>query len=287
MNHTRRFAGALAVTVFVAPILGCASNSTIEAAATTTPAQGAAPPAGAGEDASPASPDFDRLRPDDTEGVLAALEANPGDPAALASAAQAFSTADAAGMALLWSLMYGASGGDSASAGDTARAIATVFQTRITMQVQEDGNTAVSIRLAPGAPTAVVQEDGRAVIPVAHALETELVPILGAVIGEKGDAPWSLVPITATLAAHVQYPTSGPTALEDEVEVYGWLKRLEAAGHLEAFLVDLAGPAFPDEYSAYTEENRKSLDDARAYVRDNPFRPTRAVLPDDFVTLAQ
>lgn len=221
------------------------------------------------------------LRPDGAQAVLGPLEGGPPDADALARAAVFYADTDAAGMTLLWGLAHGAMRGGSDPDPDVASAIVQVLDERIKVS-QQDGKTNVSTKLAPGA-VPVIQRDGEQLAPVAHLFEQFFAPTLGPAVVDG----WSREDYVQALAGFVQFQHGKSTFLDEHIEVLSWLGRLHEAGHLEAFFVLLLGAALPDALAAYEQTHADGLAAARSYLTSHPFRPSRAVLPDDLVPLRE
>lgn len=212
--------------------------------------------------------------------MLLPLERSPGEPAALARAATFYAGTDAAGMALLWGLTHAATAPESGEREAIALAMARVLRERITVTSNDGNSRRVSTRLAPGAMPALARPDGSVHAPVAHVFELQFVPALARFTGE-----WRLSDAVTAFAMYVAMIEQNPGPLDGYVELHAWLVRLRAAGHLEAFLIDALGPAFPEEHAAYTQSNEAALTAARAYVTEQPLRSSHAVLPDRLVRI--
>jgi hypothetical protein len=83
---------------------------------------------------------------------------------------------------------------------------------------------------------------------------------------------------TAVVATH-------GTAIDEKVELDGWLVTVAKAGHLESFCHQLLGPAFPTELKAYKAGNAAALKAYRGFLKSAPLRPTHTLLPDDLVRI--
>ncbi len=222
--------------------------------------------------AAPAGHPLAPLRPAGSEGVLAALSADPRDASAVAQAALHFATTDASGMTLLWGAMYGAMGGGPEH-GAVARAMRTVLETRVRV-VRTASAADVSTRLAPGSVPVLVA-NGAATAPVAHLFE--LRATMG-VIGWDGGAV-SLAEATDVLVALPHGEGPGQAGLQAHVELFEWLAGLERAGLLRVFATWLLGPAFLDEPGPAAAE----VGALQRHLATSPLVPTHAVLPADLV----
>ena len=219
----------------------------------------------------PAHPALAPLRPFGADGVLAAIEHAPHDAAAYARAAAFFADTDVAGMTLVYGLSYVAMGGEPI---EVASSMARVLRERITTTPTEDGRR-VSTRLAPGSMPALAAADGSISAPIAHVLEMQL--LLGLAMF---DGQWTLPQIATVLSVYAS-GRGGP--LDAHLELQRWLADLAAGGHLEGFVGLAFGPAFPGDLATLEAATPGAIDAARAWIGAHPFRPSRAVLPDDLV----
>lgn len=212
------------------------------------------------------------LRPAGSEGVLAALSADPRDASAVARAALHFATTDASGMTLLWGAMYGAMGGGPEH-GAVARAMRSVLETHVHI-VRTATAADVSTSLAPGSVPVLIA-NGTATAPVAHLLE--LRATMGVIAWDGGAV--SLGEATDVLVALAHGEGPGQLGLEAHVELFAWLATLDRAGLLRVFAIWLLGPAFLDDAGPAAAE----LGALQRHLVTSPLVPTHAVLPADLV----
>ncbi len=222
------------------------------------------------------------LLPAGSKPVLQAMEAAPDDAAAVAAAAEFYSKTDTAGMTLLWGTMYGAMAPSGPQADQIATAISRVLRDRVSVTIEGEKRD-ISTRLAPGATPGLAQPDGSIKVPTAYIFEQ----LFGAAIAIAFKGSPGLAEDQGAFTAYVSIISSQPTPLDSYVELNGWLVQLGKAGHAEAFFGQLIGPAFPEQFAAWSAKNEDALTAAREYVTQNPLRPTHAVLPDGLVTIAQ
>jgi hypothetical protein len=266
--------------VLVISAIGCGGGPA--ASQTSTAPTAAAPPA----PDSAAIPGLAALRPAGADAVLVDVGADPSSADAVARAALLYASSDVAGMTLLWSMTYGALEPGGPQSTPLASAIASVFRERIEI-VDHGDATRVSTRLAPGSAIGIAQPDGSARVPLAYLVEMGFAMGIGAGHGAApGSGGWSLASIAAALRAYVSVGAQMPTPLSAaNLELDAWLRGLREAGHLDAFVHGLVGPAFPEEFAAYQAANAPAIETMRAYVATNPFRPTQPVFPDDLVPM--
>jgi hypothetical protein len=200
---------------------------------------------------------------------------NPVSAAALADAALFFAKTDVAGMTLLYGEMCGAL--DPARfPPDVARAMRTVLSQRITITRNGD-DLEISARLAPGEFPAL-KTDHELLGPFAHSYEMLIGHAAGAVKPDLStlDGAVSLLAVAAVMAG--QNP---PLLGSVDAEIHGWLRELNEAGHLDAFLRWLMSRGLEPELA----DDRTTA--MLRYVAEHPFVPTRAVRPDDLAPLTQ
>lgn len=281
----------LAFIMSSAAALGCNSPPVAKAPAAPTSAAplaapAPAPPVTAAPEAKPEpteSPGFGAalasLRPAGTESTLQPLASAPSAPEAYAQAALAYAPTDVPGMTLLWGLSYQALGGGASDAA-VATALAKVLNERILAKRDENQQVTFNVRLAPGAMPVRQQPDGSVQAPVAHVFEALFSP---AVTGFR--PPWTLEQFYDVLSTWVGVIASHGTALDEQLELNGWLVTLAKAGHLEPFCYQLLGPAFPAEFKAYKARHPAELKAYRGFLQATPLRPQRAPMPDDLVRI--
>jgi hypothetical protein len=220
------------------------------------------------------------LRPAGTEASVAALQRVPLEPAAFADAAVAYSTTDVPAMTLIWGMSYSAMAGGPQQK-NVAQALLKVLSERIV--VQPDPNTDrvdYNVRLAPGKMPLREHADGTVEAPLAHAFEG----LFGAsLIGFR--PPWSVEEFYDVLSSWVGLISTRGTPVDSVLELNEYLVGLAKAGHLEAYCFRLLGSAFPTELKEYQAKQSKELRALDQYLKSTPFRPTRAVMPDDLVRL--
>ena len=85
----------------------------------------------------------------------------------------------------------------------------------------------------------------------------------------------------------VQSYREGESIVHPHVEWIAWADALERAGHLEAFVARLMGTAMPAGPAPAANVSEAARAAEAAYIAAHPFRPTRAILPDDFIPLRQ
>jgi hypothetical protein len=90
------------------------------------------------------------------------------------------------------------------------------------------------------------------------------------------DGAVSLLAVAAVMAG--QNP---PLLGSVDAEIHGWLRELNEAGHLDAFLRWLMSRGLEPELA----DDRTTA--MLRYVAEHPFVPTRAVRPDDLAPLTQ
>jgi hypothetical protein len=220
------------------------------------------------------------LRPSATEGALQALSAAPSDAEAYALAALAYAPTDVPAMTLVWGMSYQAMGGGASDAA-IASALAKVLNERITATPAEHGKEVnFNLRLAPGQMPARMDAAGAVHAPVAHVFETLFSP---AVTGFR--PPWTIEQFYDVLSTWVGLVASHGTALDEKLELDGWLVTLAKSGHLEAFCYQLLGPAFPAELKAYNAKNAAEARTYRDYLKVAALRPKHAVMPDELVRI--
>lgn len=267
----RQIADVLMLAAAAASLAGCGGSTSAATAETAAAsARESTPPAPSSRHEALAP-----LRPAGTEEALEGLERDPGSARAHARAAISYAPTDAAGMAILWGLTRAAMSPDALDEAEVAAAMVSVLRERAVV-TREGSRGSVSVRFAPGAVPAFEAPDGSVSAPVAHVFEMMFAPALAIFDGE-----WSLHSIAAVLGLYVTMLERG-SPLDSYVELHRWLVRLAAGGHLEAFVHAVFGPAFPDERTAY---DAARVDAMRAHVRENPLRPTHAVLPDHLVRI--
>jgi hypothetical protein len=220
------------------------------------------------------------LRPPAAEAAMQGLASAPNDAEAYAKAALAYAPTDVPGMTLLWGVSYQAMGGGSFDAA-VAAALSQVLTERITAKPDEQGrDVRFNLRLAPGQMPARQEADGSVHAPIAHVFEALFGP---AVTGFR--PPWTIEQFYDVLSTWVGLIASHGTALDERVELNGWLVTLAKAGHLEAFCYRLLGPAFPAELKAYAAKNAAELRAYQEYLKATPLRPKQAYMPDDLVRI--
>jgi hypothetical protein len=254
--------------------------SPAEAAPAPEPAAPAQPAAPAGPRLSPGFAEaLASLRPAGTERALQGLLDTPTDPEAYAKAALAYAPTDVPGMTMLWGMSYQAMGGGPSDAA-VATAFAKVLTERILAKPDEHQQVTFNLRLAPGKMPARQDPDGSVHAPLAHAFEALFSP---AVTGFR--PPWTIEQFYDVLSTWAGLIATHGTALDEKVELDGWLVTVAKAGHLEAFCHQLLGPAFPAELKAYKAGNAAALKAYRDFLKATPLRPTRALLPDELVRI--
>lgn len=219
------------------------------------------------------------LRPTGTESALQALASAPGNPEAYAQAALAYAPTEVPGMTLLWALSYQAMGGGASDVA-VANALAKVLSERILAKPDEHRQVVFNLRLAPGKMPMRQGPDGAVEAPVAHTFEALLGP---AVTGFQ--PPWTIEQFYDVLSTWTGMVATHGTALDERLELDGWLVTLAKAGYLEPFCYQLLGPAFPAELKTYKAKNAAVLKAYRDFVKATPLRPKQAPLPDDLVRI--
>jgi hypothetical protein len=203
----------------------------------------------------------------------------PADPEAYAKAALAYAATDVPGMTLLWGMGYQAMGGGPSDAA-VAAAFAKVLTERIQATRDAHEHVTFHVRLAPGQMPTRQDADGSVHAPIAHAFEALFSP---AVTGFR--PPWTIEQFYDVLSTWTAVVATHGTALDEKVELDGWLVTVAKAGHLEAFCHQLLGPAFPTELKAYKTGNAAALKAYRDFLKSAPLRPTHTLLPDDLVRI--
>jgi len=272
--------------------VACGSPSVAKAPAAASPQ-----PAPAAEAAPAAAPEPERvtitqpvlsagfaetlaaLRPAGTEQALEGLVAAPADPEAYAKAALAYAPTDVPGMTMLWGMSYQAMGGGPSDAA-VASAFAKVLTERILAKPDEHQQVTFNLRLAPGQMPTRQDPDGSLHAPIAHAFEALFSP---AITGFR--PPWTIEQFYDVLSTWAGLVATHGTALDEPVELNGWLVTIARAGHLEAFCHQLLGPAFPAELKAYKAGNAAALKAYREVLKAAPLRPKHAPLPDELVRI--
>lgn len=219
------------------------------------------------------------LRPAGAEAVLAPLERGERGAAAYARAASFYARTDAAGMGLIYGLTCAALSPECAGDERIASLMAGVLRERISMTEQGESRR-VSTRLAPGSMPAIQARDGSLSAPVAHLFEVQFVPALVEFHGT-----WTLEGVVGALANYVSISAQHASPVSANLELDGWLAELAAAGHLDAFVAMVFGPAFGPELASWDASHPRAIDAARTWATANPFEPTQAPLPDDLVRI--
>jgi hypothetical protein len=220
------------------------------------------------------------LRAAGTENALQALANAPTDPEAYAQAALAYASTDVPGMSMLWGLTYQAMGGGTSDAA-VANAFAKLLTERITAAHDEQTKqVSFNLRLAPGQMPVRKEADGSVRAPLAHVFESLFSP---AVTGFR--PPWTIEQFYDVLSTWVGVLATHGSALDDTLELDGWLVTLAKAGHLEAFCYRLLGPAFPAELKAYKASHSAQLKAYQDFSKASALRPKRAVMPDDLIRI--
>jgi len=220
------------------------------------------------------------LRPAAAQSALQRLAAAPTEARAYAQAALAYASTDAPGMTMLWGMTYQAMGGGASDA-EVATAFSKVLTDRILARPDEHGRqVSFNLRLAPGQMPLRQQPNGSVHAPIAHVFEALFGP---AVTGFR--PPWTIEQFYDVSSNWAGLIASHGTALDERVELNGWLVTLAKAGHLEAFCYRLLGPAFPAELKAYAAKNAAELRAYQDYLKATPLRPTQAYMPDDLVRI--
>ena len=83
----------------------------------------------------------------------------------------------------------------------------------------------------------------------------------------------------------VQSYREGESIVHPHVEWIAWADALERAGHLEAFVARLMDPSMPPGPAQATNVSEAARAAEAGYIAAHPFRPGRAILPDDFIPL--
>ena len=220
------------------------------------------------------------LRPGTALSTVQALEKAPGDAQAYAKAALAYAETDAPGMTLIWALHYQAMGGGPEDAKVSA-ALGKVLRERILVKSQQGSEEVMfNVRLAPGQMPVKVLADGAMQAPLAHVFEA----LFGTMLtGFR--PPWTVEAFHDVLSSWAGVISTRGTALDELLVIDGWLVETAKAGHLEAFCYQLLGAAFPAELKAYKAASAAELKAYKDYLKTNAFKPRRAVLPDDLVSV--
>lgn len=219
------------------------------------------------------------LRPPGTESALQGLASAPSNPEAYAQAALAYAPTDVPGMTLLWGLSYQAMGGGASDVA-VANALAKVLAERILAKADEHRQVIFNLRLAPGQMPVRRTANGAVEAPVAHAFEALLGPAV-----TSFQPPWTIEQFYDVLSTWTGVVATHGTALDEHVELDGWLVTLAKSGHLQAFCYQLLGPAFPAELKTYKAKNAVAFKAYRDFVKSAPLRPKQAPLPDDLVRI--
>jgi hypothetical protein len=294
LKSSPKLGSLLALVVSTACAVACGSPPIAEAPAAASPGPARAPEAApapklaaAPEPAAHAEPVLSQgfaealaaLRPAGTEQALQGLSNAPADPEAYAKAALAYAPTDVPGMTMLWGMSYQAMGGGTSDAA-VAAAFAKVLTERIVAKPDAHNQVTFNLRLAPGQMPARQDGDGSVHAPIAHAFEALFGP---AVTGFR--PPWTIEQFYDVLSTWTGLVATHGSALDEKVELDGWLVTVARAGHLEAFCHQLLGPAFPAELKAYKAGNAAAFKAYRDFVKAAPLRPTHALLPDELVRI--